>query len=91
MSLQLKRVRNKPNKSKLTLYKLLLHFSSCLKQLQISNKTEHFSYRGGCVIHEHTCIKALKEELGLTTDKRLHVISNIMLFETITPVRIILF
>ena len=39
---------NQPNKSKLALYKSLLHSYSHLKQLYMSNKTEHFSYKGGC-------------------------------------------
>ena len=39
---------NYPNKSKLVLYKPLLHCNSHLKQLQLSNTTEHFSYKGGC-------------------------------------------
>ena len=38
---------NQPNKSKLLLYKLLLHFNVPFKQLCTSNKTEHFSYKGG--------------------------------------------
>ena len=36
----------------LGLYKLFLHFNSCLKQLYISNKKECFSYTG--VWHMHT-------------------------------------
>ena len=39
--------RNQTNKSKLALYKPLLHFYSHLKQLYISNKMERFSYKGG--------------------------------------------
>ena len=38
---------HQPNRSKLALYKLLLYFNSHLKQLFRSNKTEHFSYKGG--------------------------------------------
>ena len=58
--------RNQPNKSKLTLYKPLLHFYSHLKQLYISNKKEHFSY----VAYMGVCIsKHLKEELAWATDK----------------------
>ena len=37
--------RNQPCKTKLSLYKPLL---SLTQQLYISNKTECFSYRGGC-------------------------------------------
>ena len=33
--------RNYPDKSKLAVYKPLLHY---FKQLQLSNKTEHFSF-----------------------------------------------
>ena len=55
--------RNQPNKSKLALYKPLLHFYSHLKQLYISNKTEHFSYKSGCGVHECILIKAFKKEL----------------------------
>ena len=43
----------------------------------MSNKTEHFSYKGGCGMHGRTCIKASKRR---ATDKWLQVISNIMLF-----------
>ena len=42
---------------------------------------EHFSYKGGCGIHEHICVsRRLKEELAWVIDKRLRVISNAMLF-----------
>ena len=37
---------NLPNKSKLVLYKPLLHCNNHLKQLQVSNKAERFSYKG---------------------------------------------
>ena len=49
---------NQPNKSKLALYKPLLHLYSHLKQLYISNKTERFSYKGGCGVCGYTCIEA---------------------------------
>ena len=52
--------RNQPNKSKLAPYELLIHFYSHLKQLYISNKTEHLSFKGGCGTHGHTCIEAFK-------------------------------
>ena len=39
---------NYPNKSKLVLYKPLLHCNSHLKQRQRSNTTKDFSYKGGC-------------------------------------------
>ena len=50
--------RNQPNKSKLAVYKPLLHFYSHLKQLYISNKMEHFSYKCGFDVHGRTCIEA---------------------------------
>ena len=57
--------RNQPNKSKLALYKPLLHFYSHLKQLYISNKTECFSYKGGCGVCGRTRIEAFKRKPGL--------------------------
>ena len=46
--------RNQPSKSKLALFiSCYFHFNSSLKQLHISNKTEHFSYKGGCGILRH--------------------------------------
>ena len=52
--------RNQPNKSKLVLYKLSIHFNSSLQQLHISNKTAHFNYEGRCGVHKHTEIEASK-------------------------------
>ena len=72
------RRRNKPNKRKLVLYKPLLHLNNHLKQPYISNKTKHFSYKGGCGVSGRTCIEAFKEELAWSTYKRLRVISNTM-------------
>ena len=57
--------RNQPNKNKLVLYKPLLHFYSHLKQLYMSNKTEPLSYKSGCGVHGHTCIKVIKRRAGL--------------------------
>ena len=57
--------RNQLNKSKLALYKPLVYFYSNLKQLYMSNKTEHFSYKGGYGVHRHTCIDAIKRRAGL--------------------------
>ena len=76
--------RNQSNKSKLALYKPLLHFYNHLKELYMSNKTEHFSYKGGCGIRGRTCIKAIKEKLVWATDKQLQFISNIM---SVIPLR----
>ena len=56
--------RHQPNKSKLTLCKPLLHFYSHLKQLYITNKTEHLSYQGGCGVHGCMCIEAFKRRAG---------------------------
>ena len=36
------------DKSKLVLYKPLLHCNNHFKQLQLSNKAECFSFEGGC-------------------------------------------
>ena len=56
---------NQPNKSKLALYKHLLHFYSHLKQLCMSNKTECFGYNGGCGMQVGTCIEVIKRRSGL--------------------------
>ena len=56
--------RNQPNKSRLGLYKPLLHFYSHLKQLYISNKTEHFNYKSGCGVHGRILIEAFKKRAG---------------------------
>ena len=47
------RCRNQPRKTKLLLYKPLLHFYSHLKQLYISKTREHFSYKDGCGVRRH--------------------------------------
>ena len=57
--------RNQPNKSKLALYKPLLHLCSHLKQPYISNKTRRFSHEGGCGVRGRTRIKAFKRRAGL--------------------------
>ena len=57
--------RNQPNKSKLVLHKPLLRLCSHIEQPYISNKTKHFSYKGGCGVHGHTHIEALKRRAGL--------------------------
>ena len=79
--------RSQPNESKLALYKPLFHFYSHLKQLYISNKMECFSYKGGCDVLGRTRIEASKEELTWATDKQLLIISYIMLFKTVIPLR----
>ena len=57
--------RKQPNKSKLALYKPLLYFYSHLKQLYMSKKTEHFSYKGGCGMRGCTHIEVIKRRGGL--------------------------
>ena len=57
--------RKQPNKSKLALHKPLPQFYDHLKQLYISNKTECFSYEGGCGIYVHTLIETFKTRAGL--------------------------
>ena len=78
--------RNQPNKSKLVLYKLLLHLRSHLKQLYISNKMKCFSHKHGCSVRGCTRIEACKE-LAWATYERFQVISSIMLFKTVIPLR----
>ena len=49
---------------------------------------EHFSYKGGCGLHERACIELSKEELAWAIDQRLRVITNTMLLKTVMPLRI---
>ena len=56
-----------------------------LKQLYTSSKTERFSYKDGCDIHGHISMKVFGRRVGLGIDKRLQIISNIMLFKTVAP------
>ena len=72
------RLGNQPNKSKLVLYKSLLHFTSHLKQLYISKKTDCFSNKGWCVIVGVQVLRCLKEELAWAVDTWLQVISSTM-------------
>ena len=51
--------------SYIALCKALIHCNSHLKQLYSSNKTLHFSYKGGCGVREHTHIEAFKRRAGL--------------------------
>ena len=62
---------------------MLIFCNSHSRQLYLSNKTEHFSYKGGCGICEHMHINALKEELAWAIDKWLQIISYIMLFKVV--------
>ena len=59
------RRRNQANKSKLALYKPLLHLYSHLKQPPISKRTKRFSYKGGCGMCGRTRIEAFKRRAGL--------------------------
>ena len=59
------RCRNHPNKSKLSLYKPLLHLYSHLQQLYISNNTKRLSYKSGCGVRGRTLIEAFKRRAGL--------------------------
>ena len=57
---------NQPNKSKLSLYKpLLLRTLTFFKQLYTRNKTEHFSYKGGCGVRGHTHVGVFNRRAGL--------------------------
>ena len=60
--------KNQCKKSKLVLYEPLHLLSSHLKQLNICNKMEHFSYKGGCDVYGYAHIEA-KEELAWAIDK----------------------
>ena len=53
--------RNQPNRSK-----IWIHFNSHLKQLYISNKMEHFRYKGLCGIHWCTHIETLKRRASFS-------------------------
>ena len=57
--------RNQPNKSKLALNKPLFCLYSHLKQPYISNKTKHFSYKGGRGVHGRARIEAFQRRAGL--------------------------
>ena len=57
--------RSQPNKSKLALYKVLIHINSCLKLLYICNKLELFRYKGGCSMCECIHINTLKGRTDL--------------------------
>ena len=54
---------NQPNKSKLALFKPLIHFYIYLKQLNISNKKgQHFSYKDGCCMGGGKHIEAFRRK-----------------------------
>ena len=79
--------RNQPNKSKLALYNLLLHSYNYLKQLYMSNKRSTSVIKVGVACVGVCVSRCLKEELPWASDKWLRVISNIMLFKTVIPLR----
>ena len=56
--------RNQPNRSKLVLYKLLIHFNCCLQQLYLSNKTVRFSLKVGLAYVSIHVSRHLKLELA---------------------------
>ena len=58
--------KTQPNKSKIALYKPLLHVYSDLKKQYTSRKTERFSYGDGCGIHGHTPSKVIKRRAGFS-------------------------
>ena len=53
--------------------------------MYLSNKTVHFSYKGGCSICEHTHVNVFKRAWAI--DKQFRVNSNKMLFKTVIPLR----
>ena len=57
-------LKNLTNKSLLALYKALVLSNSCLNQVYLSKKMVHFSYKGGCGVHGHTRIEAIKRRDG---------------------------
>ena len=79
--------KNQSNKSKLALYKALLHFYNHLKQLYISKKWSTLVVKVGVVCVDIHILRHLKQELVWATHKPLQVISNIMLIKTIIPLR----
>ena len=57
---------NQPNKSKLVLYKPLIHIYSHLKKLCMHTMMIYFSYKCGCGVHgHHTCIDVFKIKVSL--------------------------
>ena len=80
--------RNQPCKTDYINYHFISRCFTFTVVLHVSNKTESFSYRGGCGVCgccKH--IKAFKEELAWTPDKCIQVINDIMLFKTVMPLR----
>ena len=65
----------KHDKSKLPLYKPLLHFYNHLKQLYICNKTEHFIIKVGVAYVGICILRRLKQELAWATDKWIRIIA----------------
>ena len=66
------------------LYKPLFHLSSHLRQLYISKRQSSSVLKVGMVYMGTVHIsRYLKENLVLATDKRLQVISNVVLFITV--------
>ena len=55
--------------------------------MYLSKKKEHFSYKGDMAYMNVYVSRHLKEELAWAIDKRFRVVSNTMLFKTVTPLR----
>ena len=54
------------------------HFKSHLKQLYLSNKTEHLSYKIGCGVYGCRSMKTLYKKSARDVDKQLQVAINII-------------
>ena len=50
----------------------------------MSDKTERFSYKGGCGIHKRMCIIVCKRRAGWAIDKWPQVISDIIIFKAVS-------
>ena len=64
--------KNQPYNTKLVLYTLILSLYNHFKQLYISNKTEHFSYKGGFGM----CLSRHLKELAWALDEWFQFINN---------------
>ena len=66
-------LRKQSNKTKLA---MLLHFKSHLKRLYISNKTEHFSYKGDFDLHSTFNYGTLQLSVKIVSAHGHHTINN---------------
>ena len=78
--------RNQPCKTKLFLYKPFLHNYSHSKQLYIHAKVTRWN---ASVIEVGVVqiSRLLKEKVAWATDKWIRIISNIMLYKTVMPLK----